>query len=184
MACQPWSFAGGGVGVEGEGGPKLKQLQRRGRGVRDGRDLREPKVGTGESREPWGCPSEPSTRRAGPESRASPHSRRERRRSPAAPSEAGPGSPRPQPGPAPPLGALLGEGPRRHPTRSGGAARSRPASRREPKPGPGARARRSRGGRSGGAALAPPHPCGERGPLPAGGRGRSPRSPSPPPAPG
>lgn len=166
-------------------GPRLKQSQRSCGGVREGRDLRDHQVG----------PGEPGTLRL-PLRTLHPSCRTRvsglssllegaaEGRSPAAPSEAGPGSRRQEPGSAPPLGALLWEGPRRLPTHSGGRERSRPASCWEPLFDPAACAAGSRGGRSRGAALAPPQPSEERGSLPAGGRGRSPRSPSPPSAPG
>lgn len=85
-----------------------------------------------------------------------------------------------QPGPAPPLGALLGEVARRPPTHSGCREGSRPAARcTEFQPRSRAAARRVTG--AGGAGLAPPRPSGGRGiVLPVGGVAARAPPPHPP----
>lgn len=158
-------------------GLRLKQLQGTCKGVRDDRDLRDHQVGTGEAMNR--VSPESSILQAGPVSRVSPHlwSGHWSARGGLRPGKRGPAVGA-QPGPAPPLGALLGKVARRPPTHSGCGEGSSPATRFtkfQPRSPP---LRLPRMAGAGGAALAPPRAA-EEGGSPCQWEGSQPELPLP-----
>ena len=162
-------------------GPGPQSLQRTWKGVREGRIRGTTRWGLGRTMKPQAALLNPLSLLAGPESGASLHPSKGRRGQELGRAlGSGAKQPAAEPGPAPPLGALPGEGPRRLPMHSGCGERSRPASRGSPIPAPQLVSVAAGVAGAGGVALAPPQPSEEGGSLPASGRGRSRRSPFPP----